>query len=64
MFLSELENRKLHELFEVLLKDIQDFIESNKIEEVKSKKQYVLLASAFNFNRILKMISKSEIKQF
>ncbi len=62
MFLSELENRKLHELFEVLLKDIQDFIESNKIEEVKSKKQYVLLASAFNFNRILKKISKSEIK--
>ncbi|KKK44260.1 hypothetical protein LCGC14_0604500 [marine sediment metagenome] len=60
MFLCELEYRKLRELFEVLLEDIKDFIESNKAEEEKSKKQYVFLASAFNFNRILKeIISKS-----
>ncbi|MHA2051757.1 MAG: winged helix-turn-helix domain-containing protein [Promethearchaeota archaeon] len=59
MFLSELEYRKLRELFEGLLEEIQNFIESNKSKTKKGEKDYVFLASANNFNRILKEISKS-----
>jgi len=59
MFLSELEYRKLRELFELLLEEIQIFIESNKSKEERSEKPYVFLASAINFNRILNEVSKS-----
>lgn len=59
MFLSELEYRKLRELFEILLRDLQDFIESRKLTEERIEKYYVFSASAINFNRILNEISKS-----